>query len=327
MRVLVTGATGLVGSHLVDRLIETGHPVRAVVRQPEAAERLRRQGADARVGDLAGEVDLTAAVDGMDAVVHCAGFVQVAATRDAVWKVNVEATERLSAASVRAGLGRFVHLSSVAVYGPAPPPIREDGPKRPTAPYGQSKWVAEEALWHSHREHGLPVVALRPCAIYGPRDRHAWPALSRLCRLPVVPLPGGGARLLDLVFVSDVVDAALAALTVPAVVGRAYNITDGEAHTYRDILIAYGQVAGRRPAIVPVPGSALALAAGAASRLMRLLGVPEERAAQVGRLGALDIDIHFAIEAARRDLAYVPRVGLTEGLRRTLAAERQGARP
>jgi UDP-glucose 4-epimerase len=309
MRALVTGATGLVGGEVIERLLARGDEVRVLVRRPAVADELRRRGIDCRLGDLTDAADLPAVVEGVDVVVHCAGVVQTLGRPDDLWAVNVEGTARLLAASERAGLRRFVHLSSVAVYGHASPPMAEDAPKRPQGRYGKSKWAAEEALWRSHSERGVPVVALRPCAIYGGRDRHAWPILTRLGRARVVPLPSAGHRLIDLVHVSDVVEAVLAAASAPAAVGRAYNITDGESHSYRDLLDAYERITGRRPAILPVPGGLLKLAA---------------RIGAMRRLRAFALDLHYAIDAARRDLQYRPRVGLEDGLRLTLGA---GASP
>jgi len=273
-----------------------------------------------QLGDLANPADLNAAVAGMDAVIHCAGVVRVAALRRGVWEANVNGTERLLAASARTGLSRFVYLSSVGVYGHAPPPITEDVQKRPVGAYGESKWAAERALWRYRSEHRLPAVALRPCVIYGPRDRRASRALLRMCQMRVVPLPRGGRRVLDLVYVTDVADAALAAATTPGAVGHAYNITDGETHTYRDILVAYSQISGRSPAILPVPGRAVVLALQAGLLLRQTLrGASGDWAGQIDRVRALDMDAHYEIGAARRGLGYAPQVGLVEGLQRILS--------
>jgi nucleoside-diphosphate-sugar epimerase len=323
MRYLVTGATGLVGSHVVDHLLERGQAVRALVRQSTAAEALRQRGVEAHRGDLADGADLGAVMAGVDVVVHCAAVVQVAGQPRDVWAVNVEGTERLLAASAAAGLHRFVHLSSVAVYGNPSPPVAEDAAKKPAGPYGKSKWAAEEALWRYHAERGLPGVALRPCAIYGGQDRHAWPVLWRLARMRVIPLPRGGARLVDLVHVSDVVETVMAAATLPAAAGHAYNVTDGETHSYRDVILAASQITGRRPLIVSIPPPALAVALWIGSRLPSLRRVSAGRGLQLAR--TLDVDLHYSIEAARRDLGYRPGVGLAEGLRRTLAAGDGGA--
>lgn len=318
MRHLVTGATGLVGSRVLERLLARGDQVRALVFEREAVEGLRRRGVDVRSGDLAASADLAAATDGVDTVIHCAGVVKAAARREDLWSVNVEGTKRLLAAATRAGTSRFVYVSSVGVYGHAHPPIAEDAPKHPVGAYAESKWAAEEALWRCHAESGLPAVALRPCPIYGPGDQRITQALSRLGRLRVAPLPRAGRRLLDLVYVSDVADAVVAAATLPAAVGRAYNITDGESHTYRDVLIAYGQVMGRRPTIVPVPGRAIVWALQLLLRLRQARGVAGDWANQTERVRAFDLDAHYSIDAARRDLGYRPQVGLIEGLRLAL---------
>lgn len=322
MRHLVTGATGLVGSRIVERLLARGDAVRALVLEPEAVDALKRRGVDARPGDLSGPTDLAAAVDGVDSVIHCAGIVQASAPREDLWAVNVGGTERLLAAAAGTGRPRFVYVSSVGVYGRAAPPVAEDAPKEPVGAYAESKWAAEQALWRWHADKGLPAVVLRPCPIYGPGDRRITQALSRLGRLRVAPLPSAGRRLLALVYVSDVADAIVAAATLPAAEGHAYNVTDGEAHTYRDVLLAYGEVMGRRPAIVPVPGRAVVLGLQMLVRVRQARGRPGDWEGQIERLRAFDLDAHYSIEAARRDLGYRPRVGLLEGLRHTFGAAR-----
>jgi nucleoside-diphosphate-sugar epimerase len=136
----------------------------------------------------------------------------------------------------------------------------------------------------------------------------------------LVPLPRGGRRLLDLVHVSDVVEAVLAAIASPAAVGHAYNITDGESHSYRDILVAYGELTGRRPAVLAVPPCLFRLTLKLGLALQRGRRLTREASGRVAQAGALDLDVHYSIEAARSDLGYRPRVGLREGLRRTLLA-------
>ena len=319
MRYLVTGATGLVGRHVVDLLLARGDAVRALVLEASALEDLRRRGVEAIPGDLSGSSDLGPAVAGVDVILHCAGVVQMGAERRDLWSVNVEGTERLLASAARAALPRFVYLSSVGVYGRAPAPTTEDAPKSPVGAYPESKWAAEQALWRRHADDGMPVVVLRPCPIYGPGDRKVSQAIARLGRMPVLPLPHAGRRLADLVYVSDVAEAVLSAASAPAAVGRAYNITDGERHTYRDILLAYEQVCGRRPAIVGVPGPAVVRAVQLLMWWRQLRRRSGDWAGQVARVRALDADAHYSIEAARRDLGYRPRVGLIEGLRRTFS--------
>ena len=316
MRFFVTGATGLVGSHAVDGILAQGHSVRALIRRPRDAEAMRERGIDVAMGDLSDEGVLRASVEDADVVVHSAAAVGAIDDRDLLREVNVEGTKRLLAACVAQNVPRFVHVSSVAVYGYAPPPVREDAPKKPPGAYGASKWEAEQLVERIGRESNLGIVVLRPCAVYGERDRHAQRAFSRIAGLPVVPLARGGSRLFDLVHASDVASAVLAAASSDAALGHAYNITDGASHTHRDILMTLEHVLGRRPWIVSLPGSAFT----AIDTLQNWVQyVNAKGAKRLGRLKVLDLDLHYSIEAARRDLRYEPEVRLDEGLKSAFA--------
>lgn len=314
----VTGATGFLGRNLVQRLLEQQDAVRALVPEESEVEPLRRRGVDVRPGDLNGTRDLANFVEGASVVIHCAGVVDLSSTSAEHWKVNVEGSERLFAACVQAGVPRFVFLSSVGVYGHGNSPIREDAPKRPVGAYGKSKWAAEKSLWTYHADHGLPAVALRPCIVYGPHDQRIWPLVESLCRKRFVPLPDGGKRIVDLVHVADVVDAVLAASRAEAAVGKAYNITDGETHSFRDLVDTFARITDTRPVILPVPGGLLVRAVQAGLRWKQLRGIEGDWVGQADRVRALAMDLHYAIDAARRDLAFSPRVGIAEGMRRML---------
>ncbi len=259
-------------------------------------------------------------LEDVDVVVHCAGIAAQGARKEDIWRVNVEATERLVSACARAKIPRFVYLSSVAVYGHAPSPVREDAPKHPVNIYGESKCAAEAAIWRCRAETGLPAVVLRPCLVYGERDRRLPRFLLRMSRLRLLPLPSGGNRIVALVHVSDLVDAIVAASISPRAVGNAYNVTDGERHTYRDVLDRLKETTGSRPRILPLPGAVFSTA------LKLLLGVARWKSANNGAradlsksLRIFDLDCFFSLDAARADLGYAPGVTLAEGLRRTLA--------
>jgi oxidoreductase len=327
MRYLVTGATGFIGGHVVDRLIEAGHRVRAHVLEPDAAERLEARAVEVRLGDLILDEDLAPLLEGVDVVVHCAGIAARGARREDIWRVNVEGTRRLVAACASAGLSRFVYLSSVAVYGHALPPAREDAPQDPVNVYGESKCAAEEAIWSCRAETGLPAVVLRPCLVYGERDRRLPHFFTRMSRLRLLPLPSGGNRVVALVHVSDLVDAVVAASTSPRAVGNAYNVTDGERHTYRDVLDTLRETTGRRPWILPVPGAVFATALKLLLWVARLKSTNNGSRADLSKsLRIFDLDCFYSLDAARADLGYDPRVTLAAGLRRTLAWSEQSAR-
>jgi dihydroflavonol-4-reductase len=159
MRALVTGATGLVGGEVIERLLARGDEVRVLVRRPAVADELRRRGVDCRLGDLADAGDLAALVEGADVVVHCAGVVQTMGRPGDLWAVNVEGTERLLAASARAGLRRF-HLSSVAVHGHAPSPMAEDAPEAGRRARTERASGRQRRRLAQPLEHGVPAA---PC--------------------------------------------------------------------------------------------------------------------------------------------------------------------
>jgi len=323
MRYLVTGATGFLGGHVVDRLLEAGHRVRAHVLEADRGPGLRARGVEVRVGDLLEDKDLAPLLDGVDVVVHCAGIAAQRAAREEIWRVNVEGTKRLLSAFSGAALSRFVYVSSVAVYGQAPPPVSEDAPCNPVNVYGESKCAAEEALWRCRSETGLPAVALRPCLIYGERDRRLPRFILRMSRLAFLPLPHGGNRIVALVHVSDVVELILTASTSPRAVGNAYNVTDGEKHTYRDVLDCLREITGSRPRILPIPGPVF-------STTLRLLLWLARRESSKGKpradlsksLRLFDLDSFYSLDKARADLGFTPRVSLSQGLARTLAFDR-----
>jgi nucleoside-diphosphate-sugar epimerase len=319
MRVLVTGGAGFVGQPVVGRLVARGDSVRVLVTLKDQVQPLQRLGVQIVAGDLIGRAGLEWLVGGCDAVVHLAGVApaQLGALPEHASQVNVEGTRRLLDAAVQVGVGRFVYMSTCAVYGYAPPPVTEDTPKRPVGPYAQSKWAAEELVWRYGAEQGLPVVALRPTLIYGPGDAKFSSGLFRLLRLPVLPLPSHGRRLLDLVHVADVAAAVLAAIDHPSAVGHAYNITDGEQHSVRAIVDACGEVVGRRPLLVNVPSSLLTSIPAVVRRLEQRGWQKKQWVGRVGGLRLLDLDIHYSIAAARKDLHYRPAVPLRQGLQET----------
>ena len=318
MRYFVTGATGFIGHHLVKRLIGQGVTVRALVVEPTEIERLRADGVEVCFGDIGDPIDLVPDLKDVDIVIHCAGAApaRMGLLSEQAWAINVDGTERLLAASKAVGVRRFVFLSTSAVYRYSTPPIAEDAPIRPVGAYAQSKWAAEEQVWR-YAQEGLPVVVLRPALVYGPGDTKFSQGIQRLARLPILPLPAGGERLLDLVYVTDLIESILAAATSPVAVGGAYNITDGQRHTVADLVRACEVTTGVSPTILPVPSAFLA----AIPTLVRSLTSGGRQTVLAGRLAGLkilDLDIHFSIEAAQRDLSYRPQIGLQEGITKTL---------
>lgn len=269
--VAVTGASGMLGVYLCRALLAAGARVRGVVRNPDKARFLEREGVTFARADLMNQADLTAAFRGCDAVVSNAALYSVLNQRWADnYRANKEGTENVYRAVATASVGRVVHISTFGVYRwhlgrPAfddhSPTL--DGERRQGGAYRATKQISEALAFSLSREFGLSTTALRPAAIYGARDHNTMPYLRALMRLPLLLLP----RLwFPVVYAADVANAVAGALANPASGGKAY-ITAGANTTVYDFLKAWREAAGQRNWLVPLPfGTGLFADCSAAER-------------------------------------------------------------
>ena len=232
-RVVVDGAGGFVGRHVALTLAELGYPVRATDREGTSMPVHPR--IEAVHGDLA-RMDLGALLAGAPLVVHVAGLFDLAAPERELRAANVELPLRVAEAALAAGVDRFVHVSSVTVYGrPARMPADESTPARPESAYERTKHEGEQALLTLARDRKLPLVVLRPSGIYGPHGRYGTAVLA--ASMALAAATGRGHRSLrptarmTHVHVGDVARACAAVLdpercSEDRVVGRAFNVAD-----------------------------------------------------------------------------------------------------
>lgn len=266
MKALVTGATGFVGSHLVETLQGAGWTVTVLVRNPRKLEEVGIHGVRSLVGDLGSAETLEAACRDQDVVFHVAGL--VAARRPEEYlEVNREGTGRLVTAAETAGVGRLVVVSSLAAAGPSRVgvPRTEDLATAPVTAYGRSKLAAEEVV----RRSSLPWTILRPPTIYGPRDRELLMAF-KAARFGIAPVFGDGRQELSVIHATDLAEALLAAATAPGAVGLTAFATHSEIMTSTSLLRTIGNSLGRNPWVLPIPrpiGTLLLRVTGAAAAL------------------------------------------------------------
>ena len=267
MKALVTGATGFVGSHLVEALRSRGHQVSALVRSPAKAAALEPLGVRLVPGDLDDAGSLARAVEGQDLVFHVAGLVAAKDEGEFV-RVNRDGTASLVASAARARVGRFVYVSSMAAAGPAGKgrPLTGTEPPRPVTGYGRSKLAGETAV----KEGALPWVIVRPPTVYGPRDREVL-KVFRMARWGVAPVFGDGSQELSAVHGADLASALVVAGTAPGTPGKVYYPCHPEIVTSAVFVRMVGRAMGRRVRIVPVPhtlGRALLGLTEAATRIV-----------------------------------------------------------
>ncbi len=249
MRALVTGATGFVGSHLVEALRSGGHDVAALVRTPGKAAALATLGVEQVRGDLADADVLARAAEGRDAIFHVAGL--TAALDEAQYlRVNRDGTRALITAAERGGAGRLVYVSSMAAAGPASRgrALAGNEPPAPVTAYGRSKLAAESAV----RESRVPWTIVRPPMVYGPRDREVL-KVFQLARLGLGPVFGDGTQELSAVHASDLAGALVAAVLAPAASGATYYACHPEIFTSSAFVQAVGRAAGKRVTVLRIP--------------------------------------------------------------------------
>ncbi|CAB3771369.1 NAD-dependent epimerase/dehydratase family protein [Paraburkholderia humisilvae] len=230
MTILVTGATGKVGSRLVKRLAQRGDRVRALIRDPMRATQFKADGIELADGDLLDADSLAAAVLSTDVVVHCAAFFR-GATSEQAHNVNYVGTQRLATAARAAGVKRFIFLSTGLVYGPTSGrPATEDDHCAPTAAYPVSKLEAERFLLG---QKDLDVRVLRLPFVYGDGDPHIEEA---------VPLMHGFSltQRMSIAHHADVAQAVARLLDTPDPTYRIYNVADADAPRIAELFASIG---------------------------------------------------------------------------------------
>ncbi|MBA2126664.1 epimerase [Hyphomicrobium methylovorum] len=267
-RILVTGASGFIGRHLVRKLAQEGYRVRAASRQPVVFDDPRIEGI--ALGDMARSFAAEYVVRGVDVVVHAAGMAHARpGIPDAAYTaINVDATRQLARAARAARVKRFMLMSSIrALVGARHSSVvTEDTPPEPTDAYGRSKLAAEGVTADVLSGSATRWTVLRPVLVYGPEVKGNMAALMRLAARPV-PLPFGaikGRR--SLLSIGNLLAAVEHALSSPATEDAAFVVADEGAVTLAEIVAAVRAGRGRRAMLVPVPEAALAGALRMAGR-------------------------------------------------------------
>ena len=322
MKAYVTGGTGFIGSHLVERLVNQGYHVTCLIRQTSNLRWLnhlltsKSSQVELVTGDLHDSEVLAQHLRDADLVFHLAGLTKApdATTYD---RVNAEGTKHLIEAclSAQAGLDRFVYCSSLAAVGPSrdATPNTEDVTPQPLTDYGSSK-LKGELIVREYTDR-LPITIIRPPAVYGPRDADIFLFFQMINR-GVIPILGDAAKLLSLVHVKDLVGGIYTAAVSGRAIGETYFLTDGDIHTWRAVEGVIADVLEKRPIKVKVPFFLLdwiSILTEAAAKMTR-------QTPTLNRQKVRDLKQRFWIcdsTKAQKELGYRPTYFLQKGIQET----------
>jgi dihydroflavonol-4-reductase len=316
MRALVTGASGFTGGHLARGLAARGYTVRALVRDRDKA-RDALPGIELAVGDLRDRETLARAVAGVDVVYNIAALYRQAGLPAHTYRaVNAEAVATLIELAAAAGASRFVHCSTVGVHGDVDnPPADEDAPLKPGDVYQATKLEGEVLAREAAARTGLAVTIVRPTGIYGPGDRRLLKLFRGVARRRFVVL-GRGTIQYHLTYIDDLVEGFRLCGESPAAVGRTYILAGPEVTPLNELVRLIAGVAGVRPPRTRLPVWPVWLAGAFCEAVCAPFGI--EPPLYRRRVDFFTKSRAFDSSRARAEIGYAPRVGLKEGIGRTL---------
>lgn len=320
MKILVTGGNGFIGSHVVRRLLDSGHTVRVLAQPGTSLETIRDTGVPVFFGDLRVPRSLLAATDGMEVICHLAAKVGDFGPAKEFMAINANGTAEIVRAASRSGVRRLVLVSSLAVHRLHGMGIANGDENQPrdnlTMAYARSKILAEDLVMQAHQSRWIEGVVIRPGLFpFGPHDRTSFlPLVRNLTRYVHI---NGGRAVFCTAYAENLAHGIALAAEHPMAAGGTYVIADEERPTWREFMDLLCDLLGK-PRIVRSISMRTAMTAAVASEMWSaVVGSPPLVTRYRVRVAGLDC--WFSSQRARRDIGYSPLVALDEGLRRTVA--------
>jgi dihydroflavonol-4-reductase len=314
MKAFITGGTGFIGSHLVDRLLaEGGHDIRCLVRSKE--KWLTGKNYHRVVADLNDLPEITRAMEGTDVLIHSAGVVKARDNRT-FRLVNVEATENLLRIALKLHIPKIVILSSQAAAGPSfGKPVDETMPMMPVSRYGESKKQMEEMI-AAVAGSGSSVSILRPSSVYGPREEDIY-TMFKIASKGIFPIVGSGeGKPISLAHVDDIVDGTLLATRTLHAGVDTWFLASERGYSWHEIAEATSLAFGRKLTKINIPETLVkqagSLVEGTASFFGKYPVMNKDKAAEMVLSWVCSVD------KARKDLGYQPKTDLNDGIRQTI---------
>ena len=315
--ILVTGATGYIGGHLSKRLVKEGYSVRGLVRDPGRCEELLNHGVEPFLGDLRDPASLERALEGVKTVYQVAGiFRRENVSRQEFWDTHVQGVENLLDASVRAGVERYVHCSTVGVHGDVKnPPASEETPYDPGDNYQRTKKEGERVVLEYMHRGRLPIVVFRPTGVYGPGDTRFLKLVKTINKKIVVKL-GSGELLFHAIYIDDLVDGILRCGTKEKAIGNVYILAGEHPITLNNLFGTIAEELNVHPIHIRFPFAPVYAAGYLCELTFKPLGINPPLYRR--RVKFFKNTRWFDISKAKRELEFVPEVDMKTGIRLTV---------
>ncbi len=315
-KVFVTGATGFTGGYLCKALLKQKYDVTALVREGKEIKELEKLGAGKITGDLTDPGSFAGKLKGFDTVFHIAAlYRQEGVSKDLFTKVNAEGTEALLKESVKAGVKRFIHCSTVGVQGEImDPPAKEDAPYSPGDHYQESKLEGEKIALDYFKKKKIEGVVVRPVGIYGPGDTRFLKLFKHIYR-GNFKMIGKGKALYHLTFVEDLVDGIILAGKKDSINGSIYTLGGNKYLPLNELVELIGKILGKKVSKFHIPHFPVYIASWLCEVICRLFGIEPPLFRR--RLDFFTKDRAFDISKAKKELGYSPGTSLEEGLSKT----------
>lgn len=319
---LVTGGTGLLGSHIVEQLRKRGRAVRALVRKGADTSWLKTQGVELVEGDVTDPASLDRACQGVQCIYHAAARVGDWGPWEDFVRVTIDGSNNLFDAAERAGVPRFIHISSISVYGHMNEPglvVDESAPLGVNVHhwsyYTRAKVIVEEELWRRHRA-GCKVkyTVIRPSWLYGPRDRATLARLTRMIREGKAKLLGSGDNRLNVVHAANVAEGCILAADNPNAVGQAYNCSNDGELTQRQYFDLLTSAIGAPPVTKRVPFKVAYSAGFMLECFGHMFGKKTPPMITRYAVWLMGRDTYFSADKARKELGWNSTIGYREGI-------------
>lgn len=324
MKVLVTGATGFIGKHLVRKLTGQGDNVRCLVRATSNIAPLQKMGVEFATGDITHYESVLDAAQGVDLIYHGAALVEVgAAGRSEYYLLNVEGVRNILKACEAAGVKRLIHISTQSVAFDFSPKHNagetEPFPRKYRDFYSETKALGETEVLNAAKEGRVSAVAIRPTWVWGPGDTTILPIMAKMARRKQLVLVGGGRAEASTSYVENVCDSLILAAKHEEISGEVFLVTDDERITAREFICGMADAAGFARPRLSVPYGVAYVSAAVFEKLHALSGSKKPPLMTRYAIALTGRNLTYSCEKAKRMLGYEPAVNVQEGMRRLAA--------